>query len=86
MRYGRLQIWLNDGDVKPEIMADMFGGNFDNTAPFANMKPEIITKGVISQLGDMIHGTSAKIDELDKDIALLSEKIEKLRDTPPTRT
>ena len=83
MRYGRLYLWLNDAKAEPEIIADMFGGNFDNASPFSGVNSEIIMKGPVAQLGDVIHGTSKKIEEIEKDIEEVKSKLSSLIERLP---
>lgn len=66
LRSARLHIWLNEGKVDLEKLSKQFGIGFDDRTAFTKIKPEIVTKGWLSQIVDLLNGNKRKIEELEE--------------------
>lgn len=50
LRFGRIAVYLSDGNMKIEDLVDVFGWNINPPSSFGSFRPEHVTKGIIGQL------------------------------------
>lgn len=58
LRFGRLYVYLSDGKITSEELFEAFGWNIAPTTAFSKIHPELVTKGIVGQLGDALEKTA----------------------------
>lgn len=64
LRFGRLYVYLCDGKISSDDLFKAFGWNIVQTTAFSKVRPEFVTKGIVSQLGDALEKTAKSAAEL----------------------
>lgn len=70
VRLGRLAVYLYDANITPDRLLDLFGWNIAQDTPFNRIKTDLVTKGLMGQMGDLM----AKITEATANLLSATRK------------
>lgn len=60
IRFGRVHVYLKDGDMRHDELMDAFGWNFEPKSAFMKIRPELVTKSLPGQIIEAVR-TGAEI-------------------------